>query len=69
MAAPTERRQANVLDWRQEYLASIRDVEQQHPINRELIAACEFADQPTPPFFAQAQKKKKKKKKSSTTLG
>ncbi|KAL2156303.1 hypothetical protein VTH82DRAFT_1048 [Thermothelomyces myriococcoides] len=26
-------------DWRQEYLAGIRDAEQQHPVNQELISA------------------------------
>ncbi|KAL2135467.1 hypothetical protein VTI74DRAFT_8453 [Chaetomium olivicolor] len=28
-----------MLDWRQEYLAGIRDAEKQHPVNQELIAA------------------------------
>ncbi|KAL2262681.1 hypothetical protein VTK26DRAFT_434 [Humicola hyalothermophila] len=27
-------------DWRQEYLAGIREAEQQHPVNRDLLAAC-----------------------------
>ncbi len=28
-------------DWRQEYLSGIRDAEKQHPVDRELIAACQ----------------------------